>query len=183
MSAPRAWLLSAGVATAALCSAPAAAQVDDSIVLNILRQCAQIDEPGARLACYDNNVRTGAAASSAPQPRAAAPSAPQPGAVPPAPARGPEGFGSESVRSPERFARPAEEASSITAQVASVRQREPGIYLVALEDGAQWLFNEGVASSYRTPRSGSRVHIERGALGSFLLRFDNQAPVPVRRVQ
>jgi len=64
-----------------------------------------------------------------------------------------------------------------------VRPREPGIYAVTLEDGAEWLFAEGVSSSYRVPRAGSVVEIERGALGSFLMSFDDQTPVPVRRIR
>ena len=31
--------------------------VADNIVLNIMRECARIDDPTARLACYDNNIR------------------------------------------------------------------------------------------------------------------------------
>src|SRR5690554_4011201 len=47
-----------GSAAAALASfaASAAAQVSDSAVLNIMRECAKIDDPSARLACYDNNI-------------------------------------------------------------------------------------------------------------------------------
>ena len=98
-------------------------------------------------------------------------------------ASSPRGFGAEDVRTPERYAPPAGQLQQISARITAVRPREPGIYTFTLEDGAEWLFAEGVASSYRVPRAGSEVEIERGALGSFLMRFDDQTPVPVRRVR
>ena len=61
--------------------------------------------------------------------------------------------------------------------------RGPGIYAFTLEGGAQWQFSETVGSSYRVPRVGSTVEIERGSLGGFLMRFDRQQSVPVRRVR
>jgi len=54
---------------------------------------------------------------------------------------------------------------------------------VTLEDGAQWVFAEGVTSQFRLPRRGDTVEIERGSLGSFLMRVDGQSPVPVRRLR
>ena len=54
--AHRASLVLAGAA-AAFAAAPATAQVSDQIVVNIMRECAKIDDPTARLACYDNNIR------------------------------------------------------------------------------------------------------------------------------
>jgi len=54
---------------------------------------------------------------------------------------------------------------------------------VTLSDGAQWLFAEGVSSQFRLPRRGEEIEIERGALGSFLMRVDGQSPVSVRRLR
>ena len=51
----RASFLLAG-ATVAVAALPATAQVSDQIVLNIMRECAKIDDATARLACYDNNI-------------------------------------------------------------------------------------------------------------------------------
>ena len=96
----------------------------------------------------------------------------------------PAGFGAEDVRTPERFRgarRPA--AGNRRADHARSARASRASTPFTLEDGAQWLFAEGVSSSYRVPRAGSVVEIERGALGSFLMRFDDQAPVPVRRVR
>jgi len=52
-----------------------------------------------------------------------------------------------------------------------------------MDDGAQWLFAEGVSSQFRLPRQGDTVEIERGSLGSFLMRIDRQKAVPVRRLR
>ena len=190
----------AGAASLLLAGVPAMAQVDQNTAVSILRECARIDDPSARLACYDNNIRNvgGIARTTVPgtvqvQGGAApvAPNSPQsfglraPDPSPPAQvaANGPQGFGAEDVRTPERFSAPAGQLQQINARIASIRPREPGIYAFTLEDGAEWLFAEGVRSGYRVPRAGSTVEIERGGLGSFLMRFDNQAPVPVRRTR
>ena len=63
------------------------------------------------------------------------------------------------------------------------RQREPGIYLVTIEDGAQWLFSEPVPRNFRPPRKGALVEIKRASLGSFLMVVDGQSAVRVRRVK
>ncbi|MFC3099513.1 hypothetical protein [Altererythrobacter lauratis] len=160
---------------------PGAAQIADDVAINILRECSRIDDPSARLACYDNNIRNvgGAARNTIPGQVQA-----QGGAAPAVVgnAGGVSGFGREDVRTPERFnSAPAGEAFSINARVSSVRQRQPGIYALTLEDGAEWIFSNSVSASYRPPQAGSVVEIRRGALGSFLMRFDNQESVRVRR--
>lgn len=180
MTAHRATILAAGAATLLLAGAPAAAQADRTAVLNILVECAKIDDPTARLACYDNNIRSagGVARTTIPG-RAPGPL----GGGAPVAANTPQGFGYEDVRAPQRFQAPSGQLQEISTKVTAVRPREPGIYMVTLEGGAQWVFAEGVQSAYRVPRVGSTVEIERGALGSFLMRFDGQSPVPVRRVR
>lgn len=178
MTAHRATILAASAATLLAAGAPASAQVDDAIVLNIMRECAKIDDPTARLACYDNNIRAAGA-----NPRASVPGqmpSPQGGN---APGGGAQGFGAEDVRTPERFQPRPGSMQQIQARIETIREREPGVYLFTLGDGAQWRFAESVSRGYRVPRAGSTVEIEHGALGSFLMRFENQAPVPVVRVR
>ena len=178
----------AGGASLLLTGAPVSAQMDQNTAVNILRECARIDDPSARLACYDNNIRNvgGTARVSMPgqMPVVQGGGAPvvQGGAAPLA-ANSPQGFGAEDVRTPRVAAAPVGQIQQIDAQIKSIRQREPGIYAFTLADGAEWLFAEGVSSGYRVPRAGSTVEIERGALGSFLMRFDDQSPVPVRRTR
>lgn len=165
-------------------AASAQAQVPDEVVLNIMRECAKIDDPTARLACYDNNIRAGGFDGRAPvvPGQGAAPQgsgAPITGASP----NSPEGFGREDVRTPQRFETPQGEVDQITARVASVRQRQPGIYLVTLEGGAEWVFSESVGQSFRPPSRGDSVQIERASLGSFLMMVDGQQGVRVRRLR
>ena len=170
----------AGAASVLLAGGPASAQMDQTTAVNILRECARIDDPSARLACYDNNIRNVGGT-----PRLSTPGqmpVVQGGAAPVA-ANSPRGFGAEDVRTPERFATPSDQLQQIDARIASIRAREPGVYAFTLDDGAEWLFAESVSQGYRLPRAGSVVEIERGALGSFLMRFEGQSPVPVRRLR
>lgn len=164
-------------------TSPAKAQVADEVVLNILRECSRIDEPSARLACYDNNVGSagGVARNTVPgQVRVEGGSGP---GIAANRASGPTGFGREDVRTPERFAAaPPGELTEITARVTAIRQREPGIYAFTLEGGAQWVFTQSVGAGYVPPQVGSTVEIRRAALGSFLMRFNDQESVRVRRV-
>lgn len=164
----------------ALTAAPGAAQVDDAIVLNIMRECAKIDDPTARLSCYDNNIRNAGAA-----PRAAAPGqapAPQGGAALAAP-NAPGGFGADAIRTPERFDPGRNGASEISARVSAVREREPGVYLVTLDSGAQWLFSESTGRGFVPPREGGTVEIQRGALGGYLMVVGRQQAVRVTRIK
>lgn len=181
MTAFRVFTVSAVALPLAALASPATAQVDDTIVLNILRNCAQIDDATARLACYDNNITAagGQARSSVPGQMAV----PSGGRGAPLDTRGPSGFGREDVRTPQRFETPAGQVDQLQARVSEVRQREPGVYVITLEDGAQWQFTESVSRTYRVPRRGDQVEIDRAALGSFLLTFDRQASVRVRRVR
>lgn len=183
MTAHRATILAAAAAALLLPGVPAMAQVADNIVLNIMRECARIDDPTARLACYDNNIRAAGA-----NPRASVPGrmqVPQASAGAPAAGNTPQGFGAESVRTPQRpqAPSPSGQVDEISTTIASIAQRGPGIYAFTIDGGAQWQFAQSVGSSYRVPRVGSTVEIDRGALGGYLMRFDSQEPVPVRRVR
>lgn len=180
-------ILAAGSASLLLTGTPAVAQMDQNTAVNILRECARIDDASARLACYDNNIRNvgGTARTTVPgRVSVQGGAAPVQGGPAPLAPSGPAGFGAEDIRTPDRFSEaPGGQLQQISARVRSVRPREPGVYALTLEDGAEWLFAEGVSSGYRVPRAGSTVEIERGSLGSFLMRFDQQTPVPVRRVR
>jgi hypothetical protein len=183
MLSQRAILLLAGAALAAT-AMPAAAQVPDEVVLNIMRECAKIDDPTARLACYDNNIR---AAGGNPRtvPGQGA-SVRGDGAPVAGTERGPEGFGAESIKAPERFQSYEERGrgpDAVNVQVSAVQQREPGVYLVTLEGGAQWLFTESVGRDFVPPRRGDKIEIQRAALGSFLMVVNGQQGVRVRRVR
>jgi hypothetical protein len=171
-------LLLAAAASLIPCACPATAQVSDNVVISILRECAKIDDPTARLACYDNNIRqAGGTPNTATSTRVPS-GGPAPIATSPSPS-----FGMDDVKTPRAAsARPAQ-ADEIRPRVASVSPREPGIYLITLEDGAQWLFAESVSREFRLPRRGDTIEIQRGALGSYLMRIDRQKAVAVRRTR
>lgn len=158
------------VASLALAGLPATAQDDDGALRDSLRDCAQIAGLEARVACYDALARGEAASAQA---TAAAPE--------------PASFGSNQVPRPRAPSRDSGtgggEIDAIQAEVAAAVQREPGIHLLTLADGAQWLFVDPVPLSYSTPRRGSTVEIRSAAMGSYLLRYRNQSAVRIRRIR
>ena len=167
-----------GGSAVALSAAPALAQTNDAILLNILRECAKIEDTATRVACYDNNIRGTGATPAAPGQAPA-----QPTAVAPAVSQAPAGFGSDSIRTPERFDPNRNGPTEITERVAAVREREPGVYLVTLESGAEWLFNESTGRTFAPPRKGHSVKIRRGSLGGYLMVVGQQQGVRVTRVK
>jgi hypothetical protein len=180
MFAQRVAIVLAGSTALALVPSPAAGQVSEGAVLGIMRECSRIDDPSARLACYDNNMRSagGAVRSTVP------------GQVQVQGGGGavftdgrPAGFGREDLPVPESARAATFGPDEIVATVTEVTPRGPGIYAFTLSDGAQWVFTESGGSTYNPPRRGSEVEIIRGALGSFLMRFSNQPAVRVRRVR
>lgn len=184
ITAPRATIRILGLlssAAVALSAAPSVAQVEPGIVLNIMRECAKIADPTARLACYDNNIRTAGANPNSIPGQMARPSGG--GAV--ANPNAPSGFGADDLRarSPERFDPNRNGPTEISSTIAAVKQRQPGIYLVTLSSGAQWLFTEGVGRSFTPPRKGETVRVERGALGSYLMVVGKQQGVKVTRIK
>ena len=182
MLTQRAILIAAGAALAI--PMPAAAQVPDNVVLNIMRECARIDDPTARLACYDNNIRAAGA-----NPRSVPGQGPvlQGGGAPNVGGgNGGGGFGAESIKSPDRFDSSEERGQGpdeISTRVTAAQEREPGVYLVTVDGGAQWLFSESVGPTFRAPRKGDTIEIQRASLGSFLMVINGQQGVRVRRVR
>lgn len=73
-----------------------------------------------------------------------------------------------------------EEIKEISAKIAAASVGSDGNWLLRLEDGAKWHQTDGKMIASR-PRPGSTALIRRGALGSFILRVDNQPGVKVRR--
>lgn len=178
ITAQRAFLLLTGAAMAVSASA-AIAQVPESVTLNIMRECAKIDDPTARLACYDNNIRTAGANPHSIPGRMGAPRGGGAVFAPPTAS----GFGADDLRqnSPERFVETG--VHEITAKVASARERQPGAYLVTLDSGAQWLMTESGGRNYAAPRKGQSVKLTRGALGDYLMVVGKQQAVHVTRVK
>lgn len=157
-----------GLAVLALSPGAAHAQLDSDTVVTIMRECRKIDDTAARAACYDN-IPLGDVATAAPSAPAAT-----------APAR--QGFGAGQLPAP-RQSRAAAEPNEITATVASAVEREPGIYLITLDDGSQWRFVESAPPAYNAPGRGSTVEIGKASLGSYLLRHAGQGAIRARRVR
>lgn len=177
----RAALLVAGVALASAPAPTLAAPTRDE-VLDVLLGCAKIPDLMARVGCYDTNIRTIAPdASTAPADR---PVVPPPVSSPViAPAKPRPQREAQAAQPAPRPAAAASQSGSVTAIVAAVAERGPGEYLVTLEDGSAWEFTDTMSQAYRPPQRASTVEIERGALGSYRLRYDRQQPVRVRRVR
>jgi len=72
--------------------------------------------------------------------------------------------------------------STVEGVVASASQDGLGHWVVSLQDGAVWTQVDNNALALR-PRPGQRVVINRGALGSFMMRVNNQPGIRVRRVR
>jgi hypothetical protein len=71
---------------------------------------------------------------------------------------------------------------TVEGVVASASQNGQGQWIVALQDGAVWtqIDNRTLALF---PRRGQRVVIQRAAMGSFMMRINNQPGVRARRIR
>lgn len=167
-------------------------------------ECAAIDDPTARLACFDaafpraSRASSGqppapaAAAAAPPAPAAAAapaaPAAAAAAAVPAAPAATSGDAGSEArkfgLSSKQRAAlegRPVEPVTATTAAVRSVRHLPSGYLLIGLDNDQVWQQTEYDRSIWLEP--GDRVTIRQGSLSSYLLETPGKYSTRVRRVQ
>jgi len=73
-----------------------------------------------------------------------------------------------------------EEIRSIESTVAAAHQEGYGRWVVRLEDGSMWVQTDNniIAGS---PRRGQPVRVNRGALGTYMMKVNNQPAVRVRR--
>lgn len=73
-----------------------------------------------------------------------------------------------------------EQVSSIESTVASAHQVGYGRWVVRLQDGSTWAQTDNEVLAGR-PRQGQPVKVERGALGSYRMRVNNQPAIRVQR--
>jgi hypothetical protein len=73
-----------------------------------------------------------------------------------------------------------EEIKSIEGVVAQAFQDGNGRWVVRLEDGSTWAQTDNNAVALR-PRPGTKVKISKAALGSYMIRFNNQPAVRAKR--
>ncbi len=173
---------------------------DDEALMRGLKRCATIENPQARLVCYDalaevvapeNKPATAGAAPVAPPAVNAAPRQPAPAAAPKSvetPSRK-DSFGAERLkREQERKTRTTEEKKKktdnrISYNVASVRKDGTGRYLFTMQNGQVWRQLEPgyVPVPRSTPFS---VTISEGRLGDYKLRIGGKSRLTrVRRVK
>ena len=76
----------------------------------------------------------------------------------------------------------AEEISEIDGTVGSARQFGYGLWRITLADGSVWEQTDDAKLVF-DPRGGSKVHIYKGALGTYRVNIDGQRALKMRRVQ
>ena len=147
------------------------AQAEDRALANGLRECRRMADADARTACYD------AIPLDEPAQKTTAEQTP----VARLPQRAGAGFGANQLPAPPSAA--SLEPERISARVDRAVERQPGIYLLTLEDSSEWQFVDSAPASYDPPRPGSTVEISKASLGSYLLRYAGQRAVRARRVR
>jgi len=77
-------------------------------------------------------------------------------------------------------AKEKEADESITTLARSVSQTAVGKWIITLDDGAVWrqIDSDSLSSD---PHVGSKIHIRRASLGSFLMSIDGQSSIRVHR--
>ena len=73
-----------------------------------------------------------------------------------------------------------EEVKTVEGVVASASQDGDGRWIVRLEDGATWGQTDNNPLALR-PRAGHKVRISRAAMGSYMMRINNQPAVRAKR--
>ena len=76
----------------------------------------------------------------------------------------------------------ADRVDTVEGVVASASQDSLGHWMVVLQDGAAWIQVDNNRLALR-PRPGQRIVINRAALGSFMMRVNNQPGIRVRRTR
>ncbi len=71
---------------------------------------------------------------------------------------------------------------SITATATAASQTSDGKWVITLDDGSVWRQIDS-DSLGMDPRPGSKVHIRRASLGSFMMNVDGQSGIRVHRDQ
>ena len=146
-------------------------------------ECAAIDDPSARLACFD-----------AAFPRASRTSPPRPAVAPAAPAAAAAAVAAdEPISEARKFGlsvkqrkaiepKPAQaELATTTAAVKTVRRLPPGYLLIGLDNDQVWQQTE--IDSHIWLQVGDQVTIRRAALGSYLLDTPGHYSTRVRRIR
>lgn len=73
-----------------------------------------------------------------------------------------------------------DEVDSIEGTVASASQIDYGRWVIRLEDGSTWVQTDNEILAGR-PRAGQPVRVNRAAMGTYMMRVNNQPGIRVRR--
>jgi hypothetical protein len=73
-----------------------------------------------------------------------------------------------------------EEIKSIESEVASAYQDGDGRWVVTLKEGGTWAQTDNSPLALR-PRVGHKIRIQKAAMGSYMMRVNNQPAVRARR--
>ena len=173
-----------GAATLAMLSGPVAAQtiVDKDRALTTpptiygeLVACRTVEEPAARLACFDEKVAAFETAKAnnelviadREQVREAR--------------RGLFGLSLPRISLFDGDADEGERIEEVESTVAGVRSLRDGKYLIQLEDGAIWQQTDG-RGTMRQPKPGDTIVIKRALMGSFLAKVNDGRGFKVKRL-
>lgn len=139
------------------------------------RRCSQVLGERERLACYDRAFPAGPQTSelaTRSTPPAAPASATMPAPVPAAPvAASPaaaQSFGDDSMRrapGPEEKAAKAAEPTTLTGQIAEIKEMRPNVWRLTLDNGQVW--QQMDMSGSFLPKVGETLRIERGRFGGY----------------
>lgn len=148
-------------------------------------KCAEIDDPTARLACFDaafpRPPRTGTPKPAAPAP-ASGETVAAPAAAPDKPVSEERKFGLSEKQKAKLEPKPAEpELTTTTAGVKTARKLPTGYWRVVLDNDQIWQQTELDPNIWLRP--GDQVTIRRAAMGSYLLVTPSNYSTRVRRLQ
>lgn len=142
-------------------------------------ECAVIDDPPTRLACFDAAFPRASRAS--PPRQAVAPAAAAAAAATDEPPSEARKFGLSTQQRKAIEPKPAQpEMVATTAAVKTVRRLHPGYLLIELDNDQLWQQTEIDSRVWLRP--GDRVTIRRAALGSYLLDTPAHFSTRVRRL-
>jgi hypothetical protein len=143
-------------------------------------ECAAIDDPTARLACFDATFPR--ASRTSPPRSAVTPAAAAAGVAADEPASEARKFGLSVKQRQAIEPKPAQaELTTTTAAVKTVRRLPPGYLLIGLDNDQVWQQTE--IDSRIWLKVGDQVTIRRAALGSYLLDTPGHYSTRVRRLR
>lgn len=140
--------------------------------LSDLKQCRTIEEPSARLACFDREVGAVIAAT-------------EQGTLQVVDKQEVEqtkrslfGFTLPKLR---MFGDDDQELTVLETTITRVRQTERDSWVFTTEEGSEWRINDA-PMRFRAPKEGQAVVFKKASLGTYFIRVNGQIGVKGRRI-